>query len=54
MTISMEDYYFSSDSREDKTALEDYYISNTGKIKSSDNQYGELIVKITSDNGQSI
>ena len=29
MTISMGDYYFSSDTREDKTALEDYYISNT-------------------------
>ena len=33
MTISMEDYYFSSDSGEDKTALEDYYISNTGQDK---------------------
>ena len=33
MTISMENYYFSSDTREDKTALEDYYISNTEQDK---------------------
>ena len=33
MTISIEDYYFSSDSREDQTALEDYYISYTGQDK---------------------
>ena len=26
-----EDYYFSSDTIEDKTALEDYYISKTGQ-----------------------
>ena len=41
MTISMEDYYFCSDTREDKTALEDYYII-VGKTKNSDNQYGKL------------
>ena len=54
MTISMKDYYFSSDTREDKTALEDYYIAILGKIKNKTNQYGELIVTVTSDTGQSI